>query len=307
MDPRAVLRMAVGAKIIPGSDGFSSPRAGDGIDRAALARPCRFPCVVFPAIDSARRHLVNCDRDPESRDETPMNPAYLDAVEIEPEAPATHAVIWLHGLGADGHDFEPIVPHLGLDSGVPVRFVFPHAPSIPVTINAGMVMPAWYDITELELNKRHDENGIRASAARIAALIEREHERGVPASRLVLAGFSQGGAIALHVALRRPERFLGVVALSSYLVLEDTLGREATPEGLRNAFFQAHGMLDPTVPHDRGVHARDRLQALGCAVEWHEYPMFHEVCLEEIEALGKWLNACFRGEGEQRAAAEKGG
>jgi phospholipase/carboxylesterase len=229
-----------------------------------------------------------------------MNQPYLDAVEIEPETPATHAVIWLHGLGADGHDFEPIVPHLGLDSGIPVRFVFPHAPSIPVTINAGMVMPAWYDITELELNKRHDENGIRAAAARIAALIEREHERGIPASRLVLAGFSQGGAIALHVALRRPERLLGVVALSSYLVLEDTLEQEATPEGLSSAFFQAHGVLDPTVPHDRGIHARDRLQALGCTVEWHDYPMFHEVSLEEIEALGKWLNTHFQGEGAPR-------
>jgi len=225
-----------------------------------------------------------------------MNERYLEAVEIEPEAPATHAVIWLHGLGADGHDFEPIVPHLGLDPEPRVRFVFPHAPAIPVTINAGMVMPAWYDISELDLNKRHDEGGIRTSAERIRALIRREHARGVPASRLVLAGFSQGGAIALHVALRHPERFLGVVALSSYLVLEDTLEREAMPDGVSNAFFLAHGVLDPTVPHDRGVRARDHLRSLGGAVEWHDYPMFHEVCLEEIEALGKWLNARFRGE-----------
>jgi len=219
-----------------------------------------------------------------------MSAPLLDAVEIEPEKPAAHAVLWLHGLGADGHDFEPIVPLLQLDPALQVRFVFPHAPSIPVTINGGMVMPAWYDIREVDLNRRHDEAGIRESAGKVTALIQREEERGIPSDRLVLAGFSQGGAVALHVALRHPEPLAGILALSSYLVLEDTLEAEMHPANCRTPLFQAHGTFDPTVPLERGLRARDRLRELGYPVEWEEYPMMHEVCPEEIMRVGAWLS-----------------
>jgi phospholipase/carboxylesterase len=213
----------------------------------------------------------------------------LPAVELEPASPARFAVIWLHGLGADGHDFPPIVPELGLDPGLAIRWVFPHAPAIPVTINGGLVMPAWYDIRALDLERRHDEEGIRRSAAQVVALVEREVERGVPSERIVLAGFSQGGAIATHVALRHPEPLAGLVGLSTYLVLADELERERSAANQRIPIFQAHGTLDPMVVYERGRSSRDRLRALGYEVEWHEFPMEHQVCLEEIEALGRWL------------------
>jgi phospholipase/carboxylesterase len=217
----------------------------------------------------------------------------LPAVELEPEAPAQRSVVWLHGLGADGHDFPPIVPELGLDPALAIRWVFPHAPAIPVTINGGMVMPAWYDIRALDFHRRHDEAGIRLSAARVERLIRRENERGVPSERIVLAGFSQGGAIALHVALRHAERLAGVVALSTYLVLGESLAGERHAANAELGIFQAHGTLDPMVPVARGSASRDALRALGHPVEWHEYPMGHQVCAEEIEDLGRWLSRCF--------------
>jgi phospholipase/carboxylesterase len=217
--------------------------------------------------------------------------ALLSAVELEPEGPADHAVIWLHGLGADGHDFPPIVPELRLDPALAVRWVFPHAPAIPVTLNGGMVMPAWYDIRGMDLRTRHDEPGIRLSAERITALIERENERGIPCERITLAGFSQGGAIAAHVALRHPKRLAGLVCLSTYLVLPDTLPAERSPANRGLPIFQAHGTLDPMVTFDRGLAARERLRELGHSVDWHEYPMEHQVCLEEIRDLGRWLGA----------------
>ncbi len=215
--------------------------------------------------------------------------ALLPAVEIDPDRTARHAVIWLHGLGADGHDFPPIVPELGLDPELAIRWVFPHAPAIPVTINGGMVMPAWFDIQNLDFHQRHDEAGIRRSAAQLTRLVERENEQGVPCERIVLAGFSQGGAIALHTALRHPERLAGVVALSTYLPLHERLASERSQVNLDLPIFQAHGTLDPMVPHDRGAVSRDRLVALGYPVEWHEYPMAHQVCLEELVDLGAWL------------------
>lgn len=215
----------------------------------------------------------------------------LSAVELEPLQPATHAVIWLHGLGADGHDFPPIVPELRLDPALAIRWIFPHAPAIPVTINGGMVMPAWYDIRALDLGRGHDEAGIRRSAAQVTRRIELETERGVPAERIVLAGFSQGGALAAHVALRHPERLAGLVCLSTYLVLAETLEAERSAANRELPVFQAHGTLDPMVTLDRGQAARDRLRALGHVVDWHEYPMGHQVCLEEIQALGLWLGS----------------
>lgn len=218
----------------------------------------------------------------------------LSCVELEPrDGPAERAILWLHGLGADGNDFVPIVPELGLDPALRVRFVFPHAPAIPVTINMGMVMRAWYDITDLDLGRRHDADGVRRSASAVAQLIAREEARGIPAERIVLAGFSQGGAIALHEGLRHPKRLAGIVALSTYLVLEATLGEEASPANAALPIFQAHGTHDPMVPVAAGERARDRLVASGHDVEWHAYPMEHQVCGPEISDLGAWLGERF--------------
>jgi phospholipase/carboxylesterase len=208
----------------------------------------------------------------------------LDAVEIETAPAPRAAVIWMHGLGADGHDFEPIVPELDL-AGVPaIRFVFPHAPMRPVTINAGMVMRAWYDVAGQGGVRREDEQGVRASQRAIEALIERERKRGVAPAR-----FSQGGARALHTGLRYPERLAGLVALSSFLPLPDTLAAEASPANRGVPIFVAHGTHDPMIPLDRARDSRDRLLALGYRVEWHEYPMPHSVCAEEIADLSAWL------------------
>jgi phospholipase/carboxylesterase len=220
--------------------------------------------------------------------------APLPAVELEPLGRARHSVIWLHGLGADGHDFPPIVPELGLDPDLAIRWVFPHAPSIPVTINGGMVMPAWYDIHGTDFHRRHDDSGIRRSATALTRLIERENERGIEDGHVVLAGFSQGGAVAAHVALRHPRALAGLVLLSTYLVLPEALEgeRSATNQGL--PIFQAHGTLDPMVIFERGTALRERLRELGYRVDWHEYPMGHQVCLEEIRELGAWLAERFR-------------
>lgn len=219
-----------------------------------------------------------------------MSDELLPCVEIEPSSGAADgAVIWLHGLGADGHDFEPLVPHLGLGEDHRVRFVFPHAPRIPVTINMGMVMPAWYDIVQMDLRRAHDESGVRASQARVETLVRRERERGVPAARIVLAGFSQGGAVAVHTALRHEERLAGVLALSTYLVCEDSLEAERSEVNRDVRVFQAHGTFDPMVPVERGVAARDRLLELGYDVTWHTYPMEHQVHPEEIRDIGEWL------------------
>ncbi len=224
--------------------------------------------------------------------QSPETPDLLPCVEVAPfPGEPRHAVIWLHGLGADGHDFEPIVPELGLDPAVPVRFVFPHAPAIPVTINGGMVMPAWYDITNLDLGRRHDEEGVRRSARHVEALIRRENERGVPTANIVLAGFSQGGAIALHQGLRHPERLAGLLLLSTYLVLPDRLPAERSEANADTPVFQAHGSLDPMVPIAGGQLARRALEELGHDVEWHDYPMQHQVCLEELRDIGAWLRA----------------
>lgn len=221
-----------------------------------------------------------------------MSTEILDCVQLDPPGGTAHAsVVWLHGLGADGHDFESIVPHLGLDPSLAVRFVFPHAPAMAVTLNNGMVMPSWYDIAEADLRRRHDEAGVRRSAAQVRALIERENERGVASERIVLAGFSQGGAIALFEGLRHPRRLAGILALSTYLVCEDSLLDELSAANANTPVFIAHGELDPMVGIERGEAARDRLLALGHAVQWHSYPMQHQVCLEEIEEIGRWLGS----------------
>ena len=213
----------------------------------------------------------------------------LDAVEIETGPSPRVAVIWMHGLGADGHDFEPIVPEIGLPEGLAVRFVFPHAPMRPVTINGGAVMRAWYDVTGLNGVRREDEQGVRASQRDIEALIDREKKRRLSTGRILLAGFSQGGALALQTGLRHPERLAGLVVLSSFLPLTDKVAAEASAANRDVPIFMAHGTHDPLIPLSRGHASRDRLLAQGYRIEWHEYPMPHSVCAEEIADLSTWL------------------
>ncbi|MBY5268639.1 alpha/beta hydrolase [Spiribacter salinus] len=217
-----------------------------------------------------------------------MTDSKLQTVEVGP-AGAKASVLWLHGLGASGHDFEPIVPELGLPADAPVRFVFPHAPERPVTLNGGMVMPAWYDIYGLTAGTPQDEQGLDEAAGWIAALIEREAERGVPAERLVLAGFSQGGAVALHAGLRFAGGLAGIMGLSTYLPLADNLSQARAAAHRDTPIFLAHGEYDGVLGIELGTASRDALAGLGYPVEWHAYPMEHQVCLEEIQAIGVWL------------------
>lgn len=218
-----------------------------------------------------------------------MSAPALEAVEVEPPRAADAVLILLHGLGADGHDFEPIAGELATGSLRSLRFVFPHAPVRPVTLNAGYRMRAWYDIVGLDRSSPEDEAGLRASAAAVRALVEREKLRGVPAGRIVLAGFSQGGALALHAALREPERLAGAVALSAYLPLASRLAAEAHPANAATPFFLAHGSLDLVVAPALGEGSRDTLRARGYDVEWHSYPMAHSVSPEEILDLRAFL------------------
>ena len=211
----------------------------------------------------------------------------LDAVEFETGKNPSTSIIWLHGLGADGHDFEAIVPELDLPA-VPIRFVFPHAPMRPVTINAGMVMRAWYDVSDAAI-RREDEAGVRTSQTHLEALIAREQERGTSPDRILLAGFSQGGAIALHTGLRHPERLAGVMALSCYLPVADKLAAEAHAANRDMPVFMAHGTMDPVVAISRAMQSRELLGREGYAVQWHEYPMPHSVCAEEIRDISAWL------------------
>lgn len=213
----------------------------------------------------------------------------LESVVVEPQGAHRASVVWLHGLGADGHDFQPVVPELGLAADAGVRFIFPHAPVRPVTLNNGMAMRAWYDIASLDVSAREDAEGIEASRAEVEALIAAEREAGIPARAIVLAGFSQGGAIALHAALRHPERLAGVMGLSTYLPLRDRLAGEISDANRDLSVFMAHGSLDPMLPQQLGEMSRDHLQAAGYEVAWHSYPMQHQVCLEEIRAIGDWL------------------
>jgi phospholipase/carboxylesterase len=213
----------------------------------------------------------------------------LDALEVETAPNPDDAVVWMHGLGADGHDFEPIVPELGLPARPAIRFVFPHAPLRPVTINQGHVMRAWYDIRALAGVRREDEAGVRQSARQIEALVDRERQRGIVPRRLVLAGFSQGGAMALHVALRYPERLAGILALSCFLPLASTLATEASAANRDVPIFWAHGLHDPMIPLALAEQGREQVAALGYRIEWHQYPMPHSVCAEEIAEVARWL------------------
>jgi phospholipase/carboxylesterase len=218
----------------------------------------------------------------------------LETVEHETGPAPAWTVLWLHGLGADGHDFAPIVPELVRHDWPALRFVFPHAPVRAVTINNGARMRAWYDIRDFsDLATRADEAGVDESVAQVEALLTHEAARGVPASRVLLAGFSQGGAIALAAALRRQTPVAGVIALSTYLPMAERLAREVTATAPGQPVFMAHGQFDPVVPHAAGELSAQRLRALGFGVDWHGYPMAHQVCAEEIRDLGDWMGKRF--------------
>jgi phospholipase/carboxylesterase len=218
-----------------------------------------------------------------------MTHSTLDTIEIETAPNPTAAVIWLHGLGADGNDFAPIVRELDLSGCAPIRFVFPHAPTMPVTINNGYVMRAWYDILGTDLAKREDEAGLRASQKSVEALIAQQKAHGIAANRIVLAGFSQGCAMALQTGLRHPEKLAGLLCLSGYVPLNGVVAAERHTANQATPIFLAHGRGDPVIPIDRAEKSRDLLQALGYQVEWHEYSMPHAVCPEEIDDIGAWL------------------
>ncbi len=219
--------------------------------------------------------------------------ALLDTVEHATGPAPAWSVLWLHGLGADGHDFAPIVPELLRPGWPAIRFVFPHAPVRAVTINNGVRMRAWYDIKDFDLANRADEAGVRESIVQVEALVAREHARGVPAERIILAGFSQGGAITLAAGLRRQVPLAGLVALSTYLPMAQQALADLQPGATAQPVFMAHGTQDPVVPLLAGEFSRDVLQRLGFSVDWQRYPMAHAVCAEEIQALGDWLSRRF--------------
>ncbi len=218
----------------------------------------------------------------------------LDFLEVTTADNPEYSVIWLHGLGADGHDFEPIVPYLGLKPGSAVRFIFPHALMRPVTVNGGAVMRAWYDIIEISTSRGQDEAGINHSAVMIRELIDSEIKRGIPAHRIILAGFSQGGAMALYVGLRYRKKLAGIMALSAYLLFPERLQNELSQVNSATPVFVGHGTQDPVVPFALGQAAHSLLSAGHWPVEWHSYPIPHSVSQPEIVDIGHWLQACFR-------------
>jgi len=215
----------------------------------------------------------------------------LPCVELETAPNPTRSILWLHGLGADGNDFAPIVPELVDPAWPALRFVFPHAPVRPVTINGGMPMRAWYDIRGARIEDKQDEAGVRASLVDLDALVAREGERGIAPAHVLLAGFSQGGAIVLAGGLRQPRRLAGIVALSTYLPLHELTAAERSAESAGLPIFMAHGSHDPVVPEPLGAMSRDVLRSLGHPVDWHSYPMAHQVCAQEIADLRAWIGA----------------
>jgi phospholipase/carboxylesterase len=213
----------------------------------------------------------------------------LETIDVETGPKPSASIIWLHGLGADGHDFEPVVPELMPRTGQSWRFVFPHAPVRPVTINGGMHMRAWYDIAGFDRKSAQDLAGFRDSEIKVSELIRRENQRGIPTQRIVIAGFSQGGAVSLYMAPRLGEKLAGVLALSCYLPGESTFAAERQPANDATPIFMAHGQMDPTLPLTLGSASRDFLRREGYTVEWHEYPMAHSVCPAELTDIREYL------------------
>jgi phospholipase/carboxylesterase len=218
-----------------------------------------------------------------------MTSTRLETIQIDTAPNPSVSVIWLHGLGADGNDFVPIVNELDLSGCPGIRFIFPHAPTMPVTINGGYVMRAWYDILGTELVRHEDEGGLRNSQKLIEQLIADEKARGIPAERIFLAGFSQGCAMTLQTGLRHPEKLAGLLCLSGYLPLAATIAAERSPANQHTPIFMVHGRADPVIPLQRAEASRDHLISLGYTIEWHEYMMQHAVCMEEIEDIGAWF------------------
>ena len=218
-----------------------------------------------------------------------MTSAALETIEIETGPNPTASVIWLHGLGASGDDFVPIVRELDLAGMQDIRFVFPHAPTMPVTINNGYVMRAWYDIIGADLSRREDEKGLRASQAMVEQLIAQEKARGIPAERIVLAGFSQGCAMTIQTGLRHSEKLAGLLCLSGYVPLHTTIAEERHSSNQATPIFMAHGRGDQVIPIIRAEQSRDLLRSLGYEVEWHEYMMPHSVCQEEVDDISAWF------------------
>ncbi|WP_372998236.1 alpha/beta hydrolase [Marinobacter sp.] len=211
----------------------------------------------------------------------------LQYIEIETGENPTAAVIWLHGLGASGHDFEPVVPELGLPAEAAVRFIFPHAPNLPVTINGGMSMPAWYDIKAMDIDRVVDTEQLRESADAVAKLVEREIEKGVPANRIIIAGFSQGGAVAYELGLSYPERLGGILALSTYFATAETVQCSEANADVPISVY--HGTFDPMVPEALGVRSVETLRDMGYDPAYHTFPMEHSVCLEEVQDIGRFI------------------
>ena len=218
----------------------------------------------------------------------------IQHIELNTGATPKGSIIWMHGLGADCWDFVSIVKELGLAEDLPLRFIFPQAPSRPITINNGQVMPGWYDISMAELQRKPDEAGVRQSQALIEQLITREVERGIASDKIILAGFSQGGAIALQTGLRHREALGGIMALSTYLTLEDSFAAEATIANANIPILMAHGTQDPLIPLSLAMSSRAKMEARGYKIEWREYPMPHSVCMEEVEDIGAWIQARFK-------------
>ncbi|HCV96331.1 Carboxylesterase 2 [compost metagenome] len=219
----------------------------------------------------------------------------LDTVINETGTDPQWAVLWLHGLGADGHDFAPIVPELLRPHWPAIRFVFPHAPVQPITINNGLPMRAWYDLVSMDFRSRADAAGVDASVQALEALIQQQVDAGIPAERILLAGFSQGGAVILSAVLRRTAPLAGLIALSTYLPDPENAAARAVPDGIRPPVFMAHGTQDPVIPQAVAAHTAQTLKDLGFPLQWQSYPMAHQVCTEELEALGDWLDARFAG------------
>ncbi len=213
-----------------------------------------------------------------------------DAVIVEPGDTHLASIIWLHGLGADGHDFEPIVPELGLAASIGIRFIFPNAPVMPVTVNGGMSMRAWYDVRSANLREFEDETSILASSELVGKYLQHEIDAGIPANKIILAGFSQGGAIALHCGLRFNRGLAGILALSTYLPLAATLEAEANEANKKTSIFMGHGVFDPVITVDQGRDSANTLNSAGYSVDFNEYTMEHAVCLEEIRAIGSWIS-----------------
>lgn len=218
-----------------------------------------------------------------------LTPNLLPSVTFDSGPNPTATVIWLHGLGADGNDFAPVASQLELGDCPPIRFIFPHAPVMPVTINGGYRMRAWYDIAEVDLVRREDANGIRQSQALLEALIAHEKKRGISSNRILLAGFSQGCAMALHTGLRHPEPLAGLLCLSGYLPLADTVAAERHAANQKTPIFLAHGEYDHVVPLARATASRDLLKKLGYAIDWHNYPIDHNVSVEEIDHIAAFI------------------